>query len=161
VRAVAPLGRSTRQKSSLIALSGILSVLALGALAVVACSNQPEGARCQLDNDNDNGTNDDCDEGLVCRPSKDLALDPVFRGQPSDREGRCCPADRAAATVAECKVTPSIPGSDGSAPTVDAATDAGNDATDGNVTPDAPADAPVEADLDAAPDASTDANEAG
>ncbi len=143
-------------------LAVLLSALALTTLGVIAaCSNQPEGARCQLDNDNDDGTNDDCDDGLVCKPSKDLALDPIFRGQPSDREGRCCPADRAAATVAECKVTPAIPGSDGST-SVDGATgDAGADATDGNVQGDAPIDAPVEAEVDAAPDAPADANEAG
>lgn len=140
---------------------GLTTLLALGGLVLVACSSGGEGDRCQLDNDNPDKTNDDCGEGLVCTPAKDLPIDPIYRGQVRDREGRCCPTDRNRATVAECKQTPPAPGGDASIP-ADAATD-GSPSTDGGTDApvDATSDAPSEAATDAAVDAPSDANEAG
>ncbi|MBK6690631.1 MAG: hypothetical protein IPG50_00235 [Myxococcales bacterium] len=110
-------------------LVAALVSLSLGLLALaVACSSQAEGDRCQLDSDRADKTNEDCADGLVCIASKDLPLAPEFRGQVSDREGRCCPSDRSRATVDVCRQPPPTPGGDAAIPaeggsTADASTD--------------------------------------
>lgn len=41
--------------------------IVVAALAFPACSNQAEGERCDVNNNND-----DCQEGLICKPSTEL-----------------------------------------------------------------------------------------
>lgn len=85
--------------------AGLLATaLAAGFLAIVACSNQSEGERC----DSLNG-DEDCqtDEGLVCYPA------PLLNNAGSDR---CCPRDRAQATHPVCMTPVSIGGQDAATP---------------------------------------------
>src|SRR5512139_4094990 len=68
---VSPTSLARHRRAPLIV--ALLGAFTLGAVALVAaCSSQSEGARCQLDNDESNGTNEDCEDGLVCVASKDL-----------------------------------------------------------------------------------------
>lgn len=135
--------------------SAAVSALAGVIFLLVACSQQAEGDRCQLDNNND-----DCADGLVCTGSTNLPI--AQRGTATDREGRCCPADRTQATVAACAANASTPGGDAAIDLdaeIDSATgvgDAGDDAP--STTVDSGSDAPVDANVSDAP---TDANEAG
>lgn len=158
---MSPKPRRHRQNRTALVLALLGSTLLGGLVFVAACGSQGEGERCQKANDNANGTNDDCDDGLVCKASKDLPLDPSFRGQVRDNEGRCCPFDPNRATVAECKRSPTVPGGDSGIP-VEAGGDATPEAaTDGATEPDAAETGTPDAEVDAAPDAPADANEAG
>lgn len=47
----------------------LLAILAVGFFSGSACSNQAEGARCDVANGSD-----DCDTGLVCTPASQLAI---------------------------------------------------------------------------------------
>ncbi|MCL2777131.1 MAG: hypothetical protein FWD73_03935 [Polyangiaceae bacterium] len=59
-------------------------------VAIAACSNGGEGARCETANGNS-----DCQSGLVCLPGKQAA--------PSwNNADWCCPSDRSTATAAPC-----------------------------------------------------------
>lgn len=99
-------------------LASALAVSGLVALSV-ACSNQGEGERCEILNDNEDCSSAD---GLICTAASSL------NNSISDR---CCPADRLRATEAVCKAPINVSG-DASAPANTgpdaAATDAGNDA---------------------------------
>ncbi|HQY62075.1 MAG: hypothetical protein IPF92_12895 [Myxococcales bacterium] len=130
-------------------LGAATAALALG-LAVLlgqaSCSNQSEGQRCNILGDN--AGNDDCQEGLVCKPKGQL------NGAQDDL---CCPLV-GAPTVAACQA----PGGGAVVP-VPAEAGPTPDATPADASGDAPADAPAAdtgADAPAAEtgaDASTDA----
>lgn len=85
---------------------GITLFVIGGALFAIgsACSNQGEGERCEVENNND-----DCktDEGLLCYPEAQL------KNAGSDR---CCPADRSKATHPICKTSVDIGAGDAIAP---------------------------------------------
>ncbi len=135
-----------------VGLAGALLALGLaGALGQAACSNQSEGQRCNTLGDN--GGNDDCQIGLVCKPKDQL------NGAQDDL---CCPLT-GAPTVAACQPPgggnvvpiPAEAGPDATPPTdaspdTTPATDAAKDAADGAT------DAPSEAATDAATDAADD-----
>lgn len=111
------------------------ALLALGLAAVLgqaSCSNQGEGERCNILGDN--GGNDDCQVGLVCKPKAQL------NGAQDDL---CCPLT-GPATVVACQApgggnvipVPAEGGADVGTPdasvaetSTDAATDAASDAT--------------------------------
>ncbi len=107
---------------------------ALALVALLACSNQGEGERC--DHLASNGGNDDCQDGLVCTPSSSL------NGAGYDA---CCPVDRTQATTSVCSLSMAT-GIDASVTTPDAAVDSfvapPPDASPGT---DAGEDAPVDA----------------
>jgi hypothetical protein len=92
-----------------------LATLAGLAVGAAGCSLQAEGERCSVANGSA-----DCESPLVCTKRE------LLTGSTVDR---CCPADRAQATTAECAVTfsgASDAGSSPSTPLVDAgAGDAG------------------------------------
>jgi hypothetical protein len=102
-------------RATRLAFAALASLAAL-ALGAVGCSQQAEGERCSVANGSA-----DCEAPLVCT-KRDL-----LTGSTVDR---CCPADRAQATTAECAVTfsgagdagssPSTPLFDAGAPSVDA-----------------------------------------
>lgn len=71
------------------ALATATVLLALSALVVPGCGQQPEGARCEPDN-----ANRDCVTGLVCTDSKSLR-------NGADGVARCCP--ESGSTVAACR----------------------------------------------------------
>lgn len=116
---------------------GITLFVIGGALFAIgsACSNQGEGERCEIENNND-----DCktDEGLLCYPEAQL------KNAGSDR---CCPADRSKATHPICKTSADIGAGDAIAPA-----DTGPSPTPDTGAPDGDAggeDAPSDADADA------------
>jgi hypothetical protein len=101
-----------------------------GFVVLVACSNQGEGERCELLNNNE-----DCESPLICTA-------PATLPEGFNSAARCCPADRTQATTAACGLPTTGPLGD-SAPPPDTGppqppTDGG---TDVNVAPDAPTDA--------------------
>lgn len=128
--------RRTRRKRT----AAIVTVaLVSGWLALSACSNNGEGERCEIDNNND-----DCENGLVCLAARELPQG--FNGG-----DRCCPPDRTQATHAACRAPQASVGGD-SAPPADSGpvgTDSGNDTGTSDAGTDA-ADAADAADLDAA-----------
>src|SRR5690606_14242775 len=72
-------------------LAAAVTALTLGGwLALVACSNNAEGERCQTANNND-----DCQDGLICLAA--AQVNPSYNS--SDR---CCPPDRSTATHPAC-----------------------------------------------------------
>ncbi len=71
------------------ALASAVFLFAFSGLFVPGCGQQPEGARCVLDN-----ANRDCVTGLVCTDSKSLR-------NGADGVDRCCP--ESGATVAACR----------------------------------------------------------
>lgn len=85
-----------------------ISVLC-GVVVAAACSNQPEGARC----DRNNG-NDDCESGLVCTPSSQVTYgvqNPQTAGELDF--GICCPPQNQGATTftsSACFPATSAPG---------------------------------------------------
>jgi len=116
---------------------GITLFVIGGALLAIgsACSNQGEGERCEVENNND-----DCktDEGLICFEANLLS---------NTTSDRCCPADRSKATHPVCKTSTDIGGGDAIAPA-----DTGPSPTPDTGTPDADAggeDAPSGNDADA------------
>ncbi|HVH43143.1 MAG TPA: hypothetical protein VM925_12400 [Labilithrix sp.] len=121
--------------------------IALGSIVVgvfvaiaVACSNQGEGERCNVDNGND-----DCktDEGLICyraallRDTRDYAPD------------RCCPSDPSKATHPLCKSPVSGLGDAAVPPDTGPPTPVADADVDTGTTDDAGADAAADADADA------------
>jgi hypothetical protein len=114
--------------------AAVVAVLvAVGWVSLAACSNQGEGERCELFNNND-----DCENGLICTAAGELASQ--FAG--SDR---CCPPDRTQATTEACRTPRTGPIGDatpppdtGPAPTPDASgdADAATDAADAADAPD-------------------------
>jgi hypothetical protein len=104
--------RATRFAFAALATFAGLAGLALGA---VGCSLQAEGERCSVANGSA-----DCESPLVCTKRE------LLTGSTVDR---CCPADRAQATTAECAVTFSGASDAGSSPTTPLV-DAGTAATD-------------------------------
>lgn len=119
--------RATRL--AFVALASLVG-LAVGA---AGCSLQGEGERCSVANGSA-----DCESPLVCT-KRDL-----LTGSTVDR---CCPADRAQASTAECAVTfsgasdagtsPTTPLVDAGAATADAATTVDGSASDAATSPDA------------------------
>ena len=109
-----------------------LTLVGVSAIFMGACSNQAEGDRC----DTQNG-NDDCQDGLVCEPGKNI----------------CCPQDPATATEPACQA-PSTAGGEAGIP-VEASP--GTDSSVNDSATDAPADT---GSFDATDDA-TDANDDG
>jgi hypothetical protein len=130
-------------------LLATLALLGLGVavLGQVGCSNQSEGQRCSVDNNND-----DCQENLICKPKDQLN---------GAQDSLCCPADSEKATAPACRP----PGQSNAVPTpvdasttdatTDSSTDAG-DAGDGSTS-----DATTDSSTDASSDASSDAPEGG
>ncbi len=128
-------------------LLATLALLGLGVavLGQVGCSNQSEGQRCSIDNNND-----DCQDGLICK-SKDL-----LNGA---QDSLCCPADSKAAVAPACRPpsqATTTPTPTGDASTTDSSTDSSTDASDGSST-----DATSDSSTDGSADASSDAPEGG
>ncbi|MCA9591107.1 MAG: hypothetical protein KC657_37675 [Myxococcales bacterium] len=110
---------------SLFGRAALVAIAATVAL-FMACSNNAEGERCEKDSDNFG--NDDCQDGLVCKPANELN---------NASSARCCPPDPTKATVDVCRVFQSPAGTEAGAPPdatsparTDAATDAADAATD-------------------------------
>lgn len=126
-------------------LGAAMAVLALGLVVLVgqaSCSNQSEGQRCNTLGDN--GGNDDCQDGLVCKPKAQL------NGAQDDL---CCPLT-GTPTVAACQA----PGGGAVVP-VPAETGPAPDATPSDASGDAPADTGTDAPADTGTDApSSDAS---
>lgn len=123
--------RNRRTKTATI----VTLALTAGWFALVACSNQAEGDRCQTANGND-----DCQDGLICLASTQVNTN-------YNSADRCCPVDRATATHPACTLLQNPVAGD-SAPPADTGpvdTDSGGDTG----APDADADADA-GDLDAA-----------
>ena len=104
------------KKASFARTSALTGVVLAGVFTIVAaCSNQGEGERCELGNNND-----DCADGLVCTDSKILGTN----------EPRCCPPELLNPTTTTCRppvqtVGDSAPPPDtGPPPVNDAASDA-------------------------------------
>lgn len=138
-----------KKRARLLRSSLVLALLGLGLGLVVACSDQAEGERCELENGDL-----DCGAGLICvgsagRPAGrwqveyNLGLNEPFTGV-----DRCCPESRTKATHPAC-VFPTNPGTNVTPPTdsgpdvsvVDAAGDSGADAADAAPVTDASTDA--------------------
>jgi hypothetical protein len=101
----------------------LLCLLGAGLLAV-ACSNNGEGERCELNSSNSG--NDDCQDGLVCTQV------------PGARSALCCPADRSKSSSAECRGGANV--GDAAQPTpVDAGSTSDAAPTDASTTSDAAA----------------------
>lgn len=112
------------------AILGVAASVAIG--LVGACSNQPEGARCDysLGGGTPPGT-DDCESPLVCTNPAELTWPSVGdAGTQRPGSGICCPPDRKTATTGVCKLSTSPILPDGSADTgiPDAGTETGTDA---------------------------------
>ncbi len=106
---------------SLFGRAALVAIAATVAL-FMACSNNAEGERCEKDSDNFG--NDDCQDGLVCKPANELN---------NASSARCCPPDPTKATVDVCRVFQSPAGTEAGAPpdaTSPARTDAAADAAD-------------------------------
>jgi hypothetical protein len=139
-----------------LAIAGMLS----GAVAVVACSNQGEGDRCDSAGTGTPPGTDDCKDGLVCTPKAEL----------SGNADLCCPADRTKATTAACALSHPPIGEAGIPPTGDSSSDSA--ATEGgggdsgpdakpDGSPDSGPDAPSEAAAEGGSDAPNDVAEGG
>ena len=79
---------------------GIVAVAMLACfVTLTACSNQPEGDRCQTENGNA-----DCADGLVCLASGQKAFNGGvgYVNSPYNNSDRCCPLDRSKATHPAC-----------------------------------------------------------
>jgi|GEM_PF-2493930 len=121
-------------------LGAAMAALALGLAVLVgqaSCSNQSEGQRCNTLGDN--GGNDDCQDGLVCKPKAQL------NGAQDDL---CCPLT-GTPTVAACQA----PGGGAVVP-IPAETGPSPDATPADTGTDAPADTGTDASTDTGTDAS-------
>ncbi len=128
-----------RRGRSRYTLAGIAALVLVGGwIALSACSNQGEGERCEIANNDD-----DCktDEGLVCFPKAQLS-------PPYNNADRCCPRDRSQATTDPCKFPTNPIGGDATPPgdtgpgpdvQVEASTDAGDAGEDSATTSDADA----------------------
>lgn len=127
-------------------LLATLALLGLGVaiLGQTGCSNQSEGQRCSVDNNND-----DCQENLVCKPKDQLN---------GAQDSLCCPADSSKATAPACRppsqttTTPTPVDASTTDSSTDASTDSGDSAT---------GDATTDSSTDASTDASSDAPEGG
>lgn len=126
--------RSRRTK-----VAAVVTTLTIaGWLALSACSNNAEGERCQVNNNND-----DCENGLLCLAASQV--NPSYNG--SDR---CCPADRALATHPACTLLQNPVAGDSSPPPDTGPANPDTGTTDTGTT-DTGADTGVDAgDLDAA-----------
>jgi len=129
----------------------VASLAIAGAALAPACSNQPEGARC--DPAAGNQGRDDCNSGLICVQPGQLQWAAPEGGKPQPTStGICCPdpATDAAATTAVCMMS---------------ATNIGNDATippsDGGDASDAPAQMDADAAIDAPKDSPPEVTDAG
>jgi len=104
-------------------IAAFVTTFAVAAWVVlVACSNNGEGERCQVENNND-----DCQDGLIC-----LSKSNVNQGY--NNGDRCCPVDRSTATHPACTqlqnpiAGDSAPPPDtGPTPTTDSGNDTGTD----------------------------------
>ena len=88
---------------SLFGRAALVAIAATVAL-FMACSNNAEGERCEKDSDNFG--NDDCQDGLVCKPANELN---------NASSARCCPPDPTKATVDVCRVFQSPAGTEAGA----------------------------------------------
>jgi len=105
-------------KARRVKITAVVTLLSVaGWVALVACSNNAEGERCQTANNND-----DCQDGLVCLPASQV--NPNYNS--SDR---CCPVDRTKATHPACTLLQSSVGGDSAPPpdTGPVGVDSGND----------------------------------
>jgi hypothetical protein len=103
----------------------VTSLTVAGWLALSACSNNGEGDRCQVNNNND-----DCQDGLICLASSQV--NPSY-----NNSDRCCPVDRTKSTHPACTLLqnpvagdsapPADTGPTGDTGTTDTGTDGGND----------------------------------
>ncbi len=152
-------GRSRRRSVFVLTVLTTLAALAAGAIAIIACSDQGEGERC--DRRAENQGSNDCNSGLVCTAAGEL------NGATTTQigEGRCCPVDRQTATTVVCSRAPAPAGGDAAPPPetgAPAVTDGGSDAEGG---PDTGAegglDAALESGADTGPDAKIDGDAAG
>jgi hypothetical protein len=115
----------------------VSTVLVAGWITLGACSNNKEGERCEVNNNND-----DCEDGLICIPKAQAAKD-------YQNADRCCPPPGIVPTHPACKENTAVAGEGGpgtdSGPTPDAGrdgtADTGTDATDGSTATDGSADA--------------------
>jgi hypothetical protein len=108
-------------------IAAVVTSLTIGGwLVLSACSNNAEGERCQVANNND-----DCENGLICLASSQV--NPSYNS--SDR---CCPVDRTTASHPACTLLQNPVAGDSSPPadtgpanpdtgTVDTGTDTGTD----------------------------------
>jgi hypothetical protein len=72
-------------------IAAIVTSLTVGGwLVLTACSNNAEGERCQVNNNDD-----DCENGLICLPASQV-------NQSYNGSDRCCPIDRSTATHPAC-----------------------------------------------------------
>jgi hypothetical protein len=86
-------------------IAAVVTAFALGGwLVLSACSNNAEGERCQVNNNND-----DCADGLICLASSQV--NPSYNS--SDR---CCPVDRTKATHPACTLLQNPVGGDSAPP---------------------------------------------
>lgn len=98
-------------------VASFLGLLGIGFIAV-ACSNNGEGERCEINSYN--AGNDDCQDGLQCTQV------------PGARSALCCPVDRSKSSSAECRGGANV--GDAAQPTP---VDAGTTPTDASATTDA------------------------
>lgn len=132
----------------------ILFTLGLAAVAtaivVGACSNQPEGSRCDMLGGGSPPGSDDCEAPLVCTSAEELAWPAVGEaGAQRPSTYICCPPDRTTATTEVCKIktTPVLPPADAATDTGSPA-DAASDVQDSGTPQDSAADAADAADAD-------------
>ena len=110
-----------------------------GWLVLSACSNNGEGERCQVNNNND-----DCADGLICLASSQV--NPSYNS--SDR---CCPVDRTRASHPACTLLQNSVAGDSAPPPDTGPVTTPDTGTPDTSTPDTAVDTGVDAgDLDAA-----------
>ena len=86
-------------------IAAVVTSLTFGGwLVLSACSNNGEGERCQVNNNDD-----DCEQGLVCLAASQV--NPNYNS--SDR---CCPLDRSTATHPACTLLRNPVGGDAAPP---------------------------------------------
>jgi len=87
------------------AIAGLAATLVGVGTMMGACSNQPEGSRCDVNAGGTPPGTDDCQEGLVCTSPSDLFWPSV--GDASAQRAStyiCCPGDRTQAITDICKI---------------------------------------------------------
>ena len=125
-------------------IAAVVTSLTLGGwLVLTACSNNGEGERCQVNNNDD-----DCEQGLICLASSQV--NPSYNS--SDR---CCPIDRTTASHPACTLLRNPVAGD-SAPPPDTGPSNPDTGTTDTGTPDTGVDTGVDAGDPDAADAAAD-----